>query len=393
MRDGIASPSLMFLRNNFLAAVVVCSAAGAFPGRATENSNPPAMSTAYVGTYTNGEGKGIYAFNFNCRDGELTPLGLAAEAPNPSFLVLHPTGKFVYAVGFAGPMTGPRIGLVSAYAVDPASSKLTFLNQQSSGGGGPARIAIDKDGANVLVANYGTGNVAVLPVAADGRLDTATALQQHTGWGPNQIRQDGPHAHSIVPDPANRFAFACDLGIDKVMIYAFDPAKGTLVRHGSAALPPGSGPRHLAFSPDGNFAYVISEMLSTLTVCRYDSAGGTLEAIQTISTLPPDAKTANTAAEVHVHPSGKFVYASNRGDDSLAAFRAAPDGKLSLVGTTPCGGKTPRFFTLDSTGGWLLCANQNSSTITVFKIDQETGLPKPIGTPVKVPNPTCIVLR
>jgi 6-phosphogluconolactonase len=381
----------MFLRHHLLSAILLCSAVAA---SAAENPNPSGQSIAYVGGYTDGEGQGIYAFRFNAQTGGMVPLGLAGETPNPSFLVLHPTGKYLYAVGFTGLRTGPRIGLVSAFAVDPVSSKLTLINQQFSGGGEPVRITIDKDGTHVLVANYGTGNVSVLPVEADGRLDTATALEQHTGWGPNQRRQEGPHAHSFVPDAASRFAFACDLGIDKVMIYKFDAASGTLARQDPVVLPPGSGPRHLTFSPDGNFAYVLSELASTITVFGYDPAGGKLTAIQAISTLPAGWKGTNKAAEVRVHPSGKFVYASNRGsDNSIATYRVAPDGKLSFLGLTPCGGKTPRFFTLDSTGTWLLCTNQDSSTVTIFKIDPDTGLPKSMGAPVKVPNPTCIVLR
>jgi 6-phosphogluconolactonase len=383
----------MILRHYSLWIALLCSVVSASAMHATENSNSPGSSIAYVGGYTDKEGKGIYAFRFNSQTGELFPLGLAVETPNPSFIVLHPTGKYLYAVGFTGPLTGPRIGLVSAFAVDPVSSKLTLINQQSSGGGGPVRITIDQAGTHVFVANYGTGSVCVLPVEADGRLDTATALMQHTGSGPNPSRQDQPHAHSVVLDPAERFAFACDLGIDKVMIYQFDAASGTLEHHGSVSLTPGSGPRHLTFSPDGNFAYVISEMLSTITAFSYDAAEDKLTEVQTISTLPSDWKGINTAAEVHVHPSGKFVYASNRGNDSLATYRTAPDGKLSLVGLTPCGGKTPRFFTLDSTGTWLLCAHQNSGTIAVFKIDPDTGLPQQVGAPIKVPSPTCIVLR
>jgi 6-phosphogluconolactonase len=383
----------MILRHYSLWIALLCSAVSASAMHATENSSPPGSSIAYVGGYTDKEGKGIYAFRFNARTGELIPLGLAVETPYPSFLVLHPTGKYLYAVGFTGPLTGPRIGLVSAFAVDPVSSRLTLINEQSSGGGGPVRITIDQAGTHVFVANYGTGSVCVLPVEADGRLDTATALMQHTGSGPNPSRQDQPHAHSVVLDPAGRFAFACDLGIDKVMIYKFDAVSGTLEHHGSVSLTPGSGPRHLTFSPDGNFAYVISEMLSTITAFSYDAAEEKLTEIQTISTLPSDWKGINTAAEVHVHPSGKFVYASNRGNDSLATYRTAPDGKLSLVGLTPCGGKTPRFFTLDSTGTWLLCAHQNSGTIAVFKIDPDTGLPQQVGAPIKVPSPTCIVLR
>jgi len=383
----------MIMRHYLLWTAILCSAVAVSAGRATESSNPPGSSIAYVGTYADGGGKGIYTFHFNSQTGEIASLGLAAEIPNPSFLVLHPTGKYLYAVDFTGPWLGPRLGLVSAFAVDPVSSKLTLINQQSSGGGGPVRITFDRDATHVLVANYRTGNVSVLPVEADGRLDTATALEQHTGWGPNQSRQEGPHAHSFVLDAASRFAFACDLGIDKVMIYKFDAANGTLARQDPVALPPGSGPRHLTFSPDEKFAYVISEMLATITVFGYDSAGGKLTEIQSISTLPSDWKAIKWAAEVRVHPSGKFVYASNRGNDSIATFRRAPDGRLSLVGFTPSGGKTPRFFTFDSTGAWLLCANQDSGTITVFKIDQDTGLPKPMGAPVKVPNPTCIVLR
>jgi 6-phosphogluconolactonase len=383
----------MILPHYLLGTAILCSAVGASAARATESSSPPVSSIAYVGGYTDKEGQGIYAFRFNGQTGGLVPLGLAVETPNPSFFILHPTGKYLYAVGFTAPLTGPRIGLVSAFAVDPVSSKLTLINQQSSGGGGPVRITIDKDGTHVFVANYGTGSVCVLPVEADGRLDTATALQQHTGWGPNPSRQDQPHAHSVTLDPAEHFAFACDLGIDKVMIYQFDAASGTLTRHGSVALAPGSGPRHFTFSPDEKFAYVISEMLSTITAFSYDAAEGKLTELQTISTLPSDWKGTSTAAEVHVHPSGRFVYASNRGNDSIATYRTAPDGRLSLIGLTPCGGKTPRFFTLDSTGTWLLCAHQNSGTIAVFKIDPDTGLPKQTDTLVKVPSPTCIALR
>jgi 6-phosphogluconolactonase len=383
----------MFLRRYLLCAAILCSAIGASAARATENSDRSSSLSAYVGGYSDKEGKGIYAFRFNAQTGEMVPLGLAVETPNPSFIVLHPTGKYLYAVGFTGPGAGPRIGLVSAFAVNPVSAKLTLINQQSSGGGNPVRITIDQDGTHVFVANYGTGNLSVLPVESDGRLDTATALMQHTGWGPNPSRQEGPHTHSVVLDPSGQFAFACDLGIDKVMIYKFDPASGTLTRHGSATLAPGSGPRHLTFSPDGKFAYVISELLSTITVFRYDFTEGKLTEIQTVSTLPPDWKGTNAAAEVHVHPSEKFVYASNRGNDSIATFRVAPDGKLSLQSMTPCSGKTPRFFTLDSTGTWLLCANQNSGTIAIFKIDSDTGLPKQVGALVKVPHPTCIVLR
>jgi 6-phosphogluconolactonase len=370
-------------------AAILCFATGASAAPAIEHSD---SSIAYVGTYTDGESKGIYAFHFNPQTGEMVPLGLAAETPNPSFLVLHPTDKYLYAVGFTGPATGPRIGIISAFAVDPVSSKLTLINQQSSRGSNPVRIIIDNAGAHVLVANYSTGSVAVLPVEADGRLDPVTAFQQHTGSGPNPNRPKSPHAHSIALDPANHFAFACDLGIDKVMAYKFDATSGTLARHGSISIVPRSGPRHLAFSPDGKFAYVISELASRITVYGYDPVEGKLTELQTVSTLSSDWKGKNKAAEVHVHPSGKFVYASNRGNDSIATFRRTPDGKLSLIGITPCGGKTPRFFTLDSTGTWLFCAHQDSGTMAIFKIDQDTGLPRQTGL-VKVPNPTCIVLR
>jgi 6-phosphogluconolactonase len=379
--------------HSLLWAAIVCSATGIYAAPTTESAKPAGQSTAYIGGYTDKEGKGIYAFRFNSQTGEMLPLGLAVETPNPSFLVLHPSEKYLYSVGYTGPATGPRIGIISAFSVNPASSKLTLINQQSSGGGGPVRITIDKDGTHVLVANYGTGSVSVLPIKADGRLGSATALQQHTGHGPNPSRQESPHAHSVVLDPANRFLFACDLGIDKVMIYAFDAAGGKLTLRGWATLPPGSGPRHLAFSPDGRFAYVISELASTLMVYGYDSAHGELTPIQTVSTLPAGWTGINTAAEVRAHPSGKFVYASNRGNDSLVTYRTASDGTLALAGITPCGGHTPRFFTLDPTGAWLLCANQRSGTITVFRIDQDTGLPKQVGAPVKVPSPTCIVLQ
>jgi 6-phosphogluconolactonase len=279
--------------------------------------------------------------------------------------------------------------------VDPRSGALTLLNQQSSVGDGPCYLIVDKAGKNVLVANYGGGSVSVLPVGADGKLGEATAAIQHHGSSVNPQRQKEPHAHSINLDAANRFAFVADLGMDKVLIYKFDTTKGTLVANDplSASVNPGAGPRHFAFHPGGRYAYVINEIQCTVTAFLYDASRGALTELQTISTLPDgeQVKPAYSTAEVQVHPSGKFLYGSNRGHDSIAVFAIdQKTGKLTRVENEPTQGKTPRNFGIDPTGAYLLAANQNSDSIVVFRIDPSTGALTPTGQSVAAPSPVCV---
>jgi 6-phosphogluconolactonase len=325
--------------------------------------------------------------------GQLTPAGLAAETVNPSFLAISPNHRFLYAVNEIDDFGGTSSGAVSAFAIEPTTGKLTLLNQESSRGSGPCHLIVDKQGKNVLVANYGGGSVAVLPIRPDGRLGPATAFIQHQGSSVNPQRQKEPHAHSMNLDAANRFAFAADLGLDKVLIYRFDPNHGTLAPNDPAAatVAPGSGPRHFAFHPSGHWAYVINEIASTITAFSYDAKTGALKTVQTVSTLPEGFTGNSSTAEIQVHPSGKFLYGSNRGDDSLAIFRSDPDtGRLTSVGRQPTQGKTPRGFGIDPTGAFLLAANQDSDSIVVFRIDPETGKLQPTGQVVEVPKPVCV---
>jgi len=347
----------------------------------------------YVGTYTQGKSKGIYLFHMDPASGRLTPAGLAAVTVNPSFLAIAPNHRFLYAVNEIGEFGGTSSGAVSAFAIDPSTGKLTLLNQQSSRGAGPCHLIVDKQGKNVLVANYGGGSVVVLPIRPDGRLGPATAFIQHQGSSVNPQRQKEPHAHSMNLDAANRFAFAADLGLDKVLIYRFDPAKGSLAPNDpvSVSVAPGSGPRHFAFHPSGRWAYVINEINSTVTALSYDAKTGTLRALQTVSTLPEGFAGNNSTAEVQVSPDGKFVYGSNRGDDSLAIFAIDPDtGLLSALGRQSTQGKTPRGFGIDPAGRFLLAANQDSDSVVVFRIDPETGKLQPTGQVEEVPKPVCV---
>ena len=283
----------------------------------------------YVGTYTEAGSKGIYLLELDRTTGALASKGVVAETPNPSFLALHPDGKSLYAVAEVGEFEGKKAGAVAAFAVDRETGKLSPLNKQSSGGSGPCYLVVDRSGKAVLVANYGGGSVAALPIAEGGNLDPASSFRQHEGQGADPSRQEGPHAHSINLDAANRFAVAADLGLDRLFVYRWDSAKGTLTPNDppSLALPAGGGPRHFAFHPDGRHAFVCLEMTSQVVPFDYDPERGTFRAGEPLSTLPEGAdKKGNSTAEVVVHPGGKFVYVSNRGHDSIAIFRAqCPD--------------------------------------------------------------------
>lgn len=347
----------------------------------------------FIGTYTGGESKGIYVSRLDLKTGKLSPAELAAETVNPSFLAIHPARKFLYAVGEISDFNGGKAGAVSAFALDAKSGKLAALNQQASGGAGPCHLVVDAAGKNVLVANYGGGSVACLPIQADGNLKPASSVIQHKGSGGDPRRQQGPHAHSINLDAANRFACAADLGLDKVLVYAFDAEHGKLAPNDppAADLEPASGPRHFAFHPTGKFAYVINEMKLTVTAFAYDADRGVLTTLQTISTLPGKIENGYSTAEVQVHPSGKFLYGSNRGHDTIAVFAIdQTTGKLTAVEHESTQGKTPRNFGIDPTGQYLLACNQNSHTIAVYRIDPKTGELSPTGQLLKAPSPVCV---
>lgn len=347
----------------------------------------------YVGTYTGKGSQGIYGWRLDAASGKLAPLGVMAETVNPSFLAVHPNKRFLYAVSEISGSAGRRGGAVSAFSIDRRSGKLTFLNQVGSGGSGPCYVSVDKTGKVVLVANYGSGSVAALPVKEDGSLAEASATVQHSGSGADPRRQRGPHAHSIHVSPDNRFVLAADLGLDQVLVYRFDPARGSLESNDPpfAKTDPAAGPRHFAFHPGGKHAYVINEMASSLSAFAWDAARGAMNPLQTVSTLPKSFQGDNTCAEVQVHPSGRFVYGSNRGHDSIAVFAVdRGKGTLTPVEHVSTQGQNPRNFGIDPTGSWLFAANQNSGTVVLFRIDPKSGRLTPANQTLEVSMPVCV---
>jgi 6-phosphogluconolactonase len=380
-----------------LTVVLATTTAGVVLLSAARNAVPsPAADDwiMYVGTYTRAPSKGIYAYRYQSATGKLTEIGLASETESPSFLAIHPNQRFLYAVNEVSRYEGQASGSVSAFSIDSSTGGLKLVNRVSSKGGGPCHVAVDRTGKWLFVANYGGGSVAAYPVHDDGSLGEASAFFQHSGSSVNQQRQSGPHAHEAILSPDNRFVLVADLGLDQVLTYKLDPARGGLVANDPpfARVAAGSGPRHLAFRPDGKFVYVLSEMLSKILAFRYDSRRQTLEEVQTVSTLPEGFAGANSGAEITVHPNARFVYASNRGHDSIAVFRIDPGkGTLAPVAHVSTQGKTPRNFAIDPSGAHLLAANQDSGTVVVFRIDQKTGGLTPTGTVVQVPFPVCVV--
>lgn len=366
---------------------------------AKESKGEPAAAPAlnvsvpqrvFYGTYAEGKEAGVYTAEFDPKTGKLTAAQLAGAAVNPSFLAIHPNGKFLYAVSEAPFKKGDPSGSVVAFALDAASGKLTKLNEESSRGADPCHLVVDKAGKNVLVANYTGGNVAVLPIGADGRLQPSSDIQQHAGKDASG-KKKSPHGHSINLDAENKFAVAADLGLDQLIIYEFDGAAGKLKPHGIAHLAPGAGPRHFAWHPSQKFAYVINETGNTMTAFTYDAEKGALSEIHTLSTLPADYKKPSYTAEVVVHPTGRFVYGSNRGHDSIAIFKVdEATGKLTAAGYEPTQGKNPRNFVVDPTGGYLIAENQETKTVVIFKIDPKTGMLSYTGDTLKVPQPVCI---
>jgi 6-phosphogluconolactonase len=358
----------------------------------------------YVGTYTDRptdparRSEGIYVGRFDPSTGTLGALRLAAPAHTPSFLTLEPRQRYLYAVGehAASEMTGADglpYGTVAAFARNPHSGVLTFLNERPSHGLGPCYVSTDRTGAVVFAANYGSGSVVALPVREDGSLGEATVAIQHEGSSVHPTRQSGPHAHSILVDPNNRFVLVADLGIDRIMVYRLDLATRRLLPNDppAAELAAGAGPRHLAFHPNGRFLYVINELGSTISVFAYDGERGALDWLQITTALPDGFHGQSTTADLHLHPSGRFLYGSNRGHDSIAAFAVDPDsGRLAALGHVSTEGQTPRGFAIDPTGQYLLAANQRSDTIVTFRLDERSGMPIPTGNVVEAPTPVCI---
>lgn len=347
----------------------------------------------YVGSYTAGtESKGINAFRFDAATGKLTPLGLMARTESPSFLAVHPSGKFLYAVNESDTFQGKPGGAVSAFAIDHATGKLTFLNQVASRGAAPCHIVIDGTGKAALVANYNGGNFASFPILADGKLGPAATVIQDGGRGPNKERQEGPHAHEMLIE--GNLVLGADLGTDQLPLFHLDAATAKLTASSPAfaATRPGFGPRHFVISKDKRFIYVLSELNASVAVMEYDAARGPGKELAVVSALPAGFKGVNTAAEIMLDGDGKTLYSSNRGHDSIAVFSVdAKTGALKLTTDASSGGRTPRFFTLDPTGRYLLAANQDSNNIAVFHVDAKTGALTPSGEVAKVAAPVCLV--
>lgn len=347
----------------------------------------------YVGTYTHGEREGIYVYRMEQSSGELTFVSKIDGTNNPTFLAIDPQRRYLYAVSEVDELGGRPGGAVSAYSIESRTGELTYLNQQSSRGTGPCHLSVDKTGRFLLVANYQGGSVTVLPLHGDGRLGAATDFVQHQGSSVDPQRQMGPHAHSVTLDAANRFAFVADLGLDKILVYRFNSTQGKLEPNGEpwVQVKAGAGPRHFAFHSNDKYAYLINEIDSTLTAFAYDSTLGTLKELNTLSTLPDGFADTSHCADVHVSPSGKFVYGSNRGHDSIVIFQIdESSGRITYVGHEPTRGETPRNFTIDPTGRFLLAANQDSDTIVTFRIDQQTGKLTATDLVAEVPRPVCL---
>ncbi len=352
--------------------------------------------TVYVGTYTIRGSKGIYVYDFDRKTGSLTLKQTISDAQSPSFLAIHPSGKYLYAVNETAARGPRKVGAVSAFALDKATGKLRFLNEQSSTGNGPCYISIDKTGHCAFVANYGGGNFAILPIAANGTLGIPTDSVQFTGSGPNTARQEAAHAHSATISPDNRFLYVCDLGSDKIFIYAIDAAHARVkpAQVPFMAVTPGGGPRHFTFHPTGNYAYLVEELTSTVAVFSRNKQTGALTLLEDgVKTLPNGFTGQNTSADIHVDASGKFLYQSNRGANELTIFSIGANGKLTTAGHQSTAGKTPRNFLIDPKGEFVFVANQDTDNVVVFRRDAKTGQLISTGKSVSVPAPVCVLIN
>jgi len=358
----------------------------------------------FVGTYTDpilfgsgqvlqGKGEGIYAYRFDEVAGALQRVNTNPGVTNPSYLAFHPNRRFLYAVNELKEYQGKATGTVSAFALEGDEGRLRLVNKQLTHGTDPCHVLVDDLGRHVFVANFMSGSVCVLPVRADGGLGEASDFIRHQGSSVDPIRQNVPHAHAVTLDPANRFAFVPDLGLDKVLAYRFDPRRGMLEPNGAPwiKMKPGAGPRQIVFHPGGSRAYVVNELDSTVSVLSYDAGGGSFDYIDTVSTLPAGFVGVSTCADIQVSPSGRHVYASNRGHDSIAIFAVdAQSGALQPRGHESTRGRTPRSFGIDPTGRFLVAANQDTDSLTVFRVDAAEGRLEPTGQVVSVPTPVCV---
>ena len=350
----------------------------------------------YIGTYTRsephvqGKAAGIYIYRLDGATGALHQLGVAGGVTNPSFVTVDAAQRYLYAVQELDMYAGQPGGAISAFAIDPHTCALTLLNHQPTHGANPCYVGIDNSGRYAMVANYSGGNVSIFPIGDDGALAPATAVVQHQGVA---THHDGPHAHSIVATPDSRYLLAPDCGLDRIFIYRLDTARGALIANDPpyVMLAPGAGPRHLAFHPSGSTLFCINERNSTLTVLAYAPDGAVLRELQTVSTLPDGFTGQNSCADIHIHPSGRFLYGSNRGHNSIAIFAVdAATMELRLLGHASTAGRTPRNFGIDATGTLLLAANQDTDTVVAFQIDQATGALTPTGQITNVPSPVCV---
>lgn len=359
----------------------------------------------YVGTYSEpilfgtgqilqGQGKGIYCFEQDAGSGDLKPVAITEGVRNSSYLAFSPDRTHLYCVNEFKEYEGQASGAVSAFRIDRDSGRLTYLNTRASRGTDPCHLVVDATGRNVLIANFASGSVCVLPILADGSLGEACDFKQHHGSSIDPRRQAGPHAHAVTLDRANRFLFVPDLGMDKVIIYAFDPQTGQLTPNPDQpwiAMAPGAGPRQIVMHPSDRFAFLINELNSTMTSYRYDGSKGTLTEINTLPTLPPDFSGHSTCAEVQIAPSGRFLYGSNRGHDSIAIYSVDQDtGRIAVVGHESTRGRIPRNFEISPDGKWLAAANQDTNTVVMFRIDQATGLLTATGNVVEAGTPICV---
>jgi 6-phosphogluconolactonase len=348
-------------------------------------------SIGYVGTYTDGAAKGIYALKWDGAAKKFVSLGLQAEVASPSFVAVSPSHRFLYAITERAARRDGT-GSVSSYAIDPATGALKLINRVPAHGNTSAHLVVDASGKWLLVANYGSGSVASFPLHADGSVGDMADFKQHSGSSVNPHRQMGPHPHEAVMSPDNRFLLIPDLGLDKVFVYALDGASGKLTLASTADTRPGFGPRHMLFGKDGRFVYVLGEMASAVALMSYDKKTGKLTLVENIDTIPPQLTAENNSAELALSKDGRFLYATNRGHDSVTGFSInAANGKLTLVQNIPTQGKIPRGMALDPDGTHLLTGNQNSDTITVFDRDTKTGKLTFAGQMTDIPTAVCIL--
>ena len=355
------------------------------------HDHEPDAFLVYVGTYTGPKSEGIYTFRFDRKSGKLTPVNQPTKTSNPSFVAVHPSGNYLFAVNEDAEFNGEKGGGITSYSIDSKTGALTEINSQCTHGEHPCHLTVDKTGRTVGVANYTGGSIAAYQIGRDGTLSPASTFVQHQGKSVHP-RQEAPHGHSIDVDPENRFVAVSDLGLDQVLVYKMNARKGELVAHSAVTTAPGAGPRHFSFHPSGKFGFGINELNMTANAYRYDARHGKLELIQTVSTLPPgeSQQDGQSTAEMYVHPSGKFLYGSNRGHNTIVVYAIdQQSGKLMYVENQATGGSTPRSFGVVPTGDYLLALNQASSTIVVFKIDSKTGALTPTGEEVSCPSPVA----